>query len=144
MAIVERPRHLLLFDDQDPTPCHCRSGRCAERLIPHASCTEVASTMQNSEVRLLTPLRLNCDFQLPFLNVEHFLLASTCEQMACPSRNRATKLFAPIFVRNTAGRKARWRLRVITFSKALLLILLGCRFHGQINSTLGLAVYVPF
>jgi len=73
MAIVERAHHLLLFDDQDPAWCECGSGRRAERLTRHASRTDVVSTMQNREDRLLTPLRLNREFHLPFLDVEHFL-----------------------------------------------------------------------
>ena len=73
MAIVESARHLLLFDNQDPTSCKCRSGRRVERLPPHASSTEVVSTMQNSEDRLLTPLRLNYELHLPVLDVKHFL-----------------------------------------------------------------------
>jgi len=73
MAIVERAHHLLFFDDQGPTSCKCGGGRRAERLTRHATRTQVVSTMQNGEDRLLTPLRLNCEFHLPFLDVEHFL-----------------------------------------------------------------------
>ena len=73
MAIVERERHLPLFDDQDRTSCNCRSGRREESLTRHASRTQIVSMIENREDCLLTPLRLNCDFHLPFLNVEHFL-----------------------------------------------------------------------
>src|ERR1700681_880665 len=73
MAIVKRARHLLLFDDQDRTWCKRGSGLRAERLTRHASRTQEVSTMQNREDRLLTPLRLNCEFHMPFLDVEHFL-----------------------------------------------------------------------
>ena len=72
MAIVECAPHLLLFDDQDPAWCKGSSGRREERLTRHASRTQVISTMQNREDRLLTSLRLNCEFYLPFLDVEHF------------------------------------------------------------------------
>jgi hypothetical protein len=68
MAIVERARHLVLFDDQDRTSRKCGSGRHAERLIPHAFRAQIISTMQNPEDRLLTLLGLNCEFHL-----EHFL-----------------------------------------------------------------------
>ena len=73
MAIVESAQHLFLFDDQDPTSRECGSGRRAERLTRHASCTQVVSTMENCQDRLLIPLRLNGDFDLPFLYIEDFL-----------------------------------------------------------------------
>jgi len=73
MAIVERAPHLLLFDDQDPAWCKGCCGRCKERLTRHASRTEIVSTMQNREDCFLIPLRPNCDFHLPFLDIEHFL-----------------------------------------------------------------------
>jgi hypothetical protein len=50
--------------------------------------------------------------------------------MACPSRNMAILLFAPILARKTAGRKDLWRRRVIAVSRILLLILVEWRFHG--------------
>ena len=73
MAIVERARHLLLFDDQDPASSNRRSGGREESLTRHASRTQVVSMMENREDRLLTPLGLNRDFHLPFLDKEHFL-----------------------------------------------------------------------
>ena len=73
MAIVESALHLFFLDDQDGTLCKCGSGRREERLTRHASRTQIVSTMQNREDRLLTPLRLNCDFHVPFLDIEHFL-----------------------------------------------------------------------
>jgi len=57
--------------------------------------------MQNSEDRLLTPLDLTVSFT-PFLDVEHILAGVACKRWPAP-RKRATKLFAAIFVRNTAG-----------------------------------------
>ena len=77
MAIVESAHHLLLFDNQDRTFCQCCSGRRAERLARHAFCTEVVPTMHDRKDRLLTPLRLNCELNVPFLDVEHFLASIT-------------------------------------------------------------------
>jgi len=57
----------------DPASCNCRSGRREESLTRHASRTQVVSTMENREDRLLIPLRLYRDFHLPFLNIEHLL-----------------------------------------------------------------------
>ena len=84
MAIVESAHHLLLFDDQDRTWCECYSGRRAEDLPRHAFCAEVVSTMHNREDRLLTPLRLNCELNVPFLDVEHFLASVTLRTDALP------------------------------------------------------------
>ena len=72
MAIVESACDLLLRDDQDRASCKRGSGRRAERLTRHAFRAEVVSTMHNRKDRLLTPLRVNCEFHVPFLDVEHF------------------------------------------------------------------------
>src|SRR5882762_3396295 len=69
--------------------CNRRSGRREERLTRHASRTQVVSTMENREDRLLTPLRLNCDFQLPFLDIEHFLASvALCNRWPAPCEIR--------------------------------------------------------
>src|SRR6266849_516799 len=73
VAIVKSARHLLLSDDQDRTSCKCGGGRRAVRLTCHAFRTEVGSAMQNREDRLLAPLRLNREFHMTLLDVEHFL-----------------------------------------------------------------------
>ena len=73
MAIVESVHHLVFLDDQDRAWCKCGSRRGKERLARHASRTQVVSTMENREDRLLIPPRLHRNFHLPFLDIEHFL-----------------------------------------------------------------------
>ena len=73
MAIVESAFHLLLLDDQQGAARKCGSSCREEPLTGQASRAQVVSAMKNREDRLLTPLRRNREFHVPFLDVEHFL-----------------------------------------------------------------------
>jgi len=66
----------------------CGSGSGSQCLTGHAFRTQVVFPMHNREDGLLTALRLNREFDVPFLDVEHSLPASPCEQIVCPREIR--------------------------------------------------------
>src|ERR1700731_2582701 len=95
MAIVESTLHLLLFDHQYLTSGNGRGGRGEESLTRHASRTQVVSTIENRENRLLTPLGLNRDFHLPFLDIEHFLASVALFTDGLPLAKYGDEAFRP-------------------------------------------------